>query len=168
MLNLPQLPKWGIARVSHSTLVNADCFDVFPFIEDKSIDAIIADLPYGTTACKWDSVIPFDEMWDRLKKLIKDNGAIALFGSEPFSSLLRVSNLNNFKYDWIWNKKLAGNGQLAKKQPLKIHEIVSIFNSTRYFPQKTIGKKTKKNDTRNVNVHKSDSAVSIIYSRIYK
>ena len=81
-------------------LYQGDCLEVMDNLIEQGIkvDAIITDPPYGTTACKWDSVIPFDEMWDRLKRLIKDNGAIALFGSEPFSSLLRVSNLNNFKY----------------------------------------------------------------------
>ena len=83
----------------------------------------------GTTACKWDSIIPFDLMWERLNKLIKPNGAIVLFGSEPFSSALRMSNIKNYKYDWIWNKKLAGNGILAKIQPLKIHELIHIFSS---------------------------------------
>lgn len=95
-------------------------------------------LALGTTACKWDSVIPFDEMWDRLKKLIKDNGAIALFGSEPFSSLLRVSNLNNFKYDWIWEKQKASNFMGAKYGPLKYHEVISVFSDNTHFysPQK--------------------------------
>ena len=83
MLNLPQNPKWDIARVSGSTFVNADCFDVFPFIEDKSIDAIICDLPYGTTACKWDSVLPLDKLWKEYKRVIKPNGAIILTASQP-------------------------------------------------------------------------------------
>ena len=96
MLNLPQNPKWDIARVSHSTLVNADCFDVFPFIEDKSIDAIICDLPYGTTACKWDSILPLDRLWEQYERIIIDNGAIVLFASEPFGSVLRVSKLEMF------------------------------------------------------------------------
>jgi len=86
-------------------------------------------------------------MWERLNKLIKPNGAIVLFGSEPFSSALRMSNIKNYKYDWIWDKKLAGNGQLAKHQPLKIHELVHIFSlkgRATYFPQKTKGKMRKK------------------------
>ncbi|MBP9479756.1 MAG: site-specific DNA-methyltransferase [Sebaldella sp.] len=92
----------------------------------------------GTTACKWDSVIPFDEMWLRLNKLIKPNGAIVLFGSEPFSSLLRVSNLNNFKYDWIWEKQKASNFMGAKYGPLKYHEVISVFSDNTHFysPQK--------------------------------
>ena len=146
MLNLPQNPKWDIARVSHSTLVNADCFDVFPFIEDRSINAIICDLPYGTTACKWDSVLPFDLLWKEYERIIKQNGAIVLFGSEPFSSIMRISNLKNYKYDWIWNKKNSGSGLLAKRQPLKICEIVSVFSfgTHNYYPQMTEGKMRNK------------------------
>jgi site-specific DNA-methyltransferase (adenine-specific) len=113
-------------------------------IPDKSIDMILCDLPYGTTACKWDEIIPFDKLWLQYERIIKEGGAICLFGSEPFSSKLRMSNLKLYKYDWIWNKKLAGNGILAKRQPLKIHEIISVFNSKIYFPQKTKGKMRSK------------------------
>ena len=114
---------------------------------DGSVDAIITDPPYGTTACKWDSVIDFDLMWEQLNRIIKPNGAIVLFGSEPFSSALRMSNIKNYKYDWVWNKKLAGNAILAKHQPLKIHELIHIFSSkgrANYIPQKTKGKLRKK------------------------
>ena len=87
-------------------LYNGDCLDVMDWLIDDGIkfDAIITDPPYGTTACKWDSVIPFNKMWDRLNKLIKHNGAIVLFGSEPFSSALRMSNMGMYKYDWKWKK----------------------------------------------------------------
>ena len=110
-------------------LYNGDCLEIMDkLIEDGiKVDAIITDTPYGTTACKWDTVIPFDEMWLRLNKLIKPNGAIVLFGSEPFSSLLRVSNLKNFKYTLIWDKTKSGNFALAKKQPMKSHENIDIF-----------------------------------------
>ena len=129
-------------RVSHSTLVNADCFDVFPFIEDKSIDAIICDLPYGTTACKWDSVIPFEPLWKHYERVIKNNGAIVLTASQPFTSALVMSKPKMFKYEWIWEKSKASNFLLAKKQPLKAHENVLVFaNGTpNYYPQKTQGK----------------------------
>ncbi len=116
-------------------------------IEDGSVDAIITDPPYGTTACKWDTVIPFEPMWEQVNRIIKKNRAIVLFGSEPFSSNLRMSNIKNYKYDWVWNKKLAGNGILAKIQPLKIHELVHVFSSggkVVYYPQKTKGKLRKK------------------------
>jgi DNA modification methylase len=108
-------------------LYNGDCLEVMKLIPDKSIDAIITDPPYGTTACKWDSVIPFDLMWVQLNRIIKPNGAIVLFGSEPFSSALRMSNIKNYKYDWIWEKTKAGNFQLCKKNPMKYHEIISVF-----------------------------------------
>jgi DNA modification methylase len=126
-------------------LFNDDCLKVLPTIPDKSIDLILTDPPYGTTACKWDSVIPFEPMWKELKRIIKDNGAIALFGSEPFSSNLRMSNIKNYKYDWIWNKKAFSNQMMAKKQPLRIVENIMIFNSKIYKPQnlKRINKITK-------------------------
>ena len=110
-------------------LYKGDCLEIMDKLiaEGVKVDAIITDPPYGTTACSWDSVIPFDEMWLRLNKLIKPNGAIVLFGSEPFSSLLRISNLKNYKYDWIWEKNNAGNFQLVNHQPLKIHETISVF-----------------------------------------
>ena len=111
---------------------------------DIKFDCCITDPPYGSTFCKWDSVIPFEPMWKELKRLVKSNGAICLFGSEPFSSALRMSNVKMFKYDWIWNKKLAGNGMQAKNNPLKIHEICSVFNGNAYYPQKTVGKMVKK------------------------
>ena len=105
-------------RVSGSTFVNADCFDVFPYIEDKSIDAIICDLPYGTTACKWDSVIPFEPLWKCYERIIKDNGAIVLFSSQPFTTDLINSNRNIFKYEIIWDKIGGSNFQLANFQIL--------------------------------------------------
>ena len=104
-----------------------DCLEVIKTIEDNSIDAIITDPPYGTTACKWDSVIPFEPMWEQLNRIIKPNGAIVLFGSEPFSSALRMSNINNYKYDWIWEKTTKTNHLNAKKQPLRRSELISVF-----------------------------------------
>ena len=127
-------------------LIKGDCLIEMQNIPDKSIDAIICDLPYGTTACKWDNVIPFGAMWNELERIIKPNGAILLFGSEPFSSRLRVSNLKHFKYDIVWNKKNSGSGLLAKRQPLKIHEIVSVFSNGahNYYPQMVEGKMRNK------------------------
>jgi len=120
-------------------IYNMDCIEGMKLIPDWSIDCIITDPPYWTTACKWDTIIPFDKMWERLNKLIKPNWAIVLFGSEPFSSALRMSNIKQYKYDWIWNKKLAWNWILAKIQPLKIHELVHIFSNGKviYNPQMT-------------------------------
>jgi site-specific DNA-methyltransferase (adenine-specific) len=105
-----------------------------PTIPDKSIDMILCDLPYGTTACKWDVIIPFEPLWKEYKRVIKDRGCIALFGSEPFSSYLRMSNIKNYKYDWIWDKKLSTGHLNAKIMPMKRHEIISIFNSNNYYP----------------------------------
>tara|TARA_R110000824_G_scaffold88882_3_gene218363 strand:+ start:5382 stop:6122 length:741 start_codon:yes stop_codon:yes gene_type:complete len=119
-------------------LHKGDCLEVMKTIPDNSIDAIITDPPYGTTACKWDSVIPFDLMWEQLNRIIKPNGAIVLFGSEPFSSALRMSNIKNYKYDWIWEKNRGSNFALVKYQPMKEHEIVSVFSKKthNYYPIK--------------------------------
>ena len=116
-------------QINDITMHKGDCLEIMDRLIEQGIivDAIITDPPYGTTACKWDSVIDFDEMWLRLNKLIKPNGAIVLFGSEPFSSALRMSNIKNFKYDWIWEKNIAGNFATANKQPMKYHEILSVF-----------------------------------------
>jgi len=104
-----------------------DCLEVMKEIPDNSIDAIITDPPYGTTACKWDSVIDFKLMWEQLNRIIKPNGAIVLFGSEPFSSALRMSNIKNYKYDWIWEKSRPSAFALAKKQPLRYKENITVF-----------------------------------------
>jgi len=108
-------------------LIQGDCLELMKDISDKSIDAIITDPPYGTTACKWDSVIPFEPMWEQLKRVIKPNGAIVLFGSEPFSSALRMSNIKNYKYDWVWEKNKGSNFGATRFQPMKEHEDVCVF-----------------------------------------
>ena len=117
-------------------IYNEDCLEGMKRIPDKSIDMILCDLPYGTTACKWDTIIPLEALWEQYDRIIKDNGAIVLFGSEPFSSSLRMSNLKMFKYDWIWNKKKGGNPLLSKIQPIKIYEVVSVFGKGKvnYYP----------------------------------
>ena len=124
--------------MSKIDLYNGDCLEAMDKLIAKGVvvDAIICDPPYGTTACKWDSVIPFPEMWERLNKLIKPNGAIVLFGSEPFSSALRMSNIKNYKYDWVWEKNIASNFMGTKYQPLKYFENISIFNKHNYYPIK--------------------------------
>tara|TARA_R110002167_G_scaffold54759_1_gene155974 strand:- start:416 stop:1129 length:714 start_codon:yes stop_codon:yes gene_type:complete len=116
-------------------LIKGDCLEAMKTIESGSVDAIITDPPYGTTACKWDSIIPFDKMWERLNKLIKPNGAIVLFGSEPFSSALRMSNIKNYKYDWKWDKVKPTAHGIAKYQPLRRYEDIIIFNGKTYNPQ---------------------------------
>ena len=118
-------------------IFNEDCLEGMKRIPDWSIDCIITDPPYWTTACKWDTVIPFDLMWEQLKRIIKPNGAIVLFGSEPFSSALRMSNIKNYRYDWIWEKTHWTQFSLCKKRPLKYHEDMIVFYTTQptYNPQ---------------------------------
>lgn len=108
-------------------LRQGDCLELMKDIPDKSIDMILCDLPYGTTACKWDVVIPFEPLWEQYNRIIKDNGAIVLFGSEPFSSKLRMSNLKMYKYDWVWEKTKPRGHLNAKKQPLRKYENISVF-----------------------------------------
>jgi len=109
-------------------LLHGDCLEIMQTLEDESIDMVLTDPPYGTTACKWDSVIPFAPMWAHLKRIIKPDGAICLFGTEPFSSALRMSNIKMFKYDWIWDTgNKVTNWLNAKKQPMRRHEVVSVF-----------------------------------------
>ena len=116
-------------------LKQGDCLELMKDIPEGSVDLVLTDPPYGTTACKWDSVIPFESMWEQLNRIIKPNGAICLFGSEPFSSALRMSNIKNFKYDWIWQKSNVMGFLNAKKRPLKETENISVFNSKVYYPQ---------------------------------
>ena len=111
-------------------LIEGDCLEKMQDIPDGSIDMILTDPPYGTTACKWDSIIDFDLMWIQLKRIIKPNGVVCLFGSEPFSSYLRLSNIKMFKYDWIWDKVVGSNYVQSKKQPLRRYETISIFYSS--------------------------------------
>ena len=116
-----------------------DCLEVMKTINDKSIDAIICDLPYGTTACKWDTIIPFEPLWEQYNRIIKDNGAIVLFGSQPFTSALVMSNPKMFKYELIWDKLKGRQPFLAKIRPMKSHENILVFckNKTIYNPQMT-------------------------------
>tara|TARA_R110002020_G_scaffold54041_1_gene150978 strand:- start:10 stop:756 length:747 start_codon:yes stop_codon:yes gene_type:complete len=127
-----------------SKLYKGDCLEVMKTIPDKSIDAIITDPPYGTTACKWDGVIDFDLMWKQLNRIVKPNNAIVLFGCEPFSSALRMSNIKNYKYDWIWEKDRTSGHLNSKKQPLRNVENISVFYKKQctYNPIMTKGKKS--------------------------
>ena len=122
-------------------IYNEDCLEGMKKIPDKSIDMILCDLPYGTTACKWDTVIPFDKLWLEYERIIKDSGAICLFGSEPFTSLMICSNIKIFRYDIVWDKVNCSSGILAKKRPLKSHENICVFYKEQptYNPQMTEG-----------------------------
>ena len=115
-------------------------------IPDGSVDLVLTDPPYGTTACKWDTVIPFEPMWEQLKRVTKKNGAIVLFGSQPFTSALVMSNPKMFKYEWVWDK-ITGRGHLvAKKRPMAQHENISVFGNgaTTYNPQMILKKKPER------------------------
>ena len=131
-----------MSLVDDFKLWQGDCLELMKDIPDKSVDMILCDLPYGTTACKWDVVIPFEPLWEHYKRIIKTNGAVVLFGSEPFSSHLRLSNLKWFKYDWVWEKSKSGSAFTAKYRPVNKHEMISVFakGKTRYNPQMAEGK----------------------------
>ena len=138
MLKNAQTPLLHIADVSGSALFQGDCLEIMPLIPDKSIQLILADLPYGTTACKWDSILPFDKLWKEYERIITYNGAIVLTASQPFTSALIMSNPKLFKYEWIWDK-LKPTGMLnASHQPLRRHENILVFGKgkTIYNPQK--------------------------------
>jgi len=123
----------------YNTIILGECLEEMDKLIEQGVkvDAIITDIPYGTTNCKWDSIIPFDEMWKRLKQLKQNNNTpIILFGSEPFSSALRMSNIKEYKYDWKWNKTVAGNPLIAKYRPLGIFEDIIVFGKGKinYYP----------------------------------
>jgi len=152
-------------------LYNGDCLEVMKSIADKSIDAIITDPPYGTTACKWDSVIPFEPMWEQLNRIIKDNGAIVLFGSEPFSSALRMSNVNNYKYDWIWDRQIPSGHLNVKIMPMKQHEIISVFSNKKHKYNRQFTDKIKKhqrpNKYKRLQERNEKRGVTIEESKVY-
>ena len=115
-------------------LLHGDCLKRMAELEAESVDMVLADPPYGTTACAWDTVIPFEPMWEQLKRIAKDRAAIVLFGSEPFSSHLRMSNIKQYKYDWVWEKTQSRGHLLGYKRPMVKHELISVFNSVSYYP----------------------------------
>ena len=123
--------------IEPNSLINADCLEAMKYIKDKSIDLILCDLPYGTTACKWDTIIPFDKLWEQYNRIIKDNGAIVLFGKQPFTSKLIISNIKDFKYALVWAKDNHDNPMMAKKRFLNITEDICVFykKQCEYNPQ---------------------------------
>lgn len=144
----------GVNDLPSNSFINADCFDIFPFIKDKSVDAIIADLPYGTTNCKWDSVLDLQKLWLHYKRILKPNGVVILFAQTPFDKILGCSNLEWLKYEWIWEKTQATGYFNAKKMPMKAHENILVFyNKTPKFnPQKTEGHKPVNTYTKKAEV----------------
>lgn len=137
----------------HNHIIHGDCLDIMPLIPNKSIDMICCDLPYGTTSCKWDIVIPLDKLWEQYERIIKDDGAIVLFGTQPFTSILINSNLKLFKYEVIWGKSKCGSPLTAKYRILSKHENILIFGKGRikYNPQMEKGEPYKRKWTPNKN-----------------
>ena len=144
--------------MSETLLYHGDCLIEMNKIADKSVDLILTDPPYGTTACKWDSVIPFDKMWEQLNRIIKDNDAIVLFGTEPFSSSLRLSNIKNYKYDLYWKKEKPTNFLQLKKRFGKVTENICVF----YKKQCTYNPQKKKTERKVVNKPKQKNNSSIV------
>ena len=141
------------------TLILGDCLEKMRDIPDGSIDCVIADPPYGTTACKWDTRIPFEPMWEQLKRVTKKNGAIVLFGSQPFTSALVMSNPKMFKYEWVWDKEHGKAPGVAKYRPMPCHENILVFGDgkTTYNPQMSEGKPytdIRSSNKRKQNEHK--------------
>ncbi|MUV13574.1 DNA-methyltransferase [Noviluteimonas gilva] len=121
-------------------LRHGDCLEIMAQLSDASVDLILCDLPYGTTACKWDSVIPFEPLWAQYRRVAKKNAAIVLTASQPFTSALIASNLREYRYSWVWDKATISNPMQAKRQPLRQHEDVTVFaagGAPAYYPQKT-------------------------------
>ena len=116
-------------------LIQGDCLEKMAEIEDGSVDMVLTDPPYGTTACKWDSIIPLEPMWEQLKRVIKPNGAIVMTASQPFTTTLIASNMKMFKYCWVWDKVKPSAHGIAKHQPLRVYEDIAVFNSKLYYPQ---------------------------------
>lgn len=151
-------------------LFQGDCLEVMDKLIEKNIkfDAIIADIPYGTTACSWDSVIPLEDMWQRINNLIKDNCAICLFSAQPFTSSLIYSNIKNYKHYWVWDKEICGAFALAKKRPMVVTEEICIFSKSggvNYYP---IMEDAQEKNIRPINKGSSGSEATPVASGIAK
>ncbi len=178
-MTLKELYKTADYKDSHGMLFHGDCLEIMKDIEDESIDMILCDLPYGTSACKWDSVIPFEPLWEQYSRIIRPFGAIVLFGSEPFSSALRLSNLDMYKYDWKWEKPNGANFLNFKYQPAKVHEDIMVFGKSAtsyskngnmiYNPQMTEGTpyNQKSGQQRQDNGHVLGSTVRSPIKQVY-
>lgn len=154
-------------------LCKGDCLEIMKDIPDKSVDMILCDLPYAvnTTDCKWDKEINLGKLWIQYNRIIKDNGAIVLFGSQPFTSMLIMSNYKNYKHIWIWNKKMGANFSQVKRSPLKIHEDIVVFcnGKLNYNPQmrkgemRVVGSNKTYNDDRIINITKTSKKTDMRY-----
>lgn len=163
-----ELQQSCITAVTSSAVLLGDCLELMKDIPDGSIDMILCDLPYGTTACKWDVIIPFDKLWQQYNRIIKDNGAMVFTSAQPFTSHLIMSNIDNYRYDFIWEKDNGTGFAISKKQPLRKHEVISVFykkqpfyNSVgvKYTSRKIIkrGDNTKSETTNNDSKHLKES-----------
>lgn len=142
-------------------IINGDCMDIIRQIPDKSIDLVLTDPPYGTTACTWDRTINFNELWKEVSRIRKDKCPCIFMAQEPFASHLRVSNIDNYKYDWIWEKQKASNFMSMKHQPARYHELVCVFYKHNYYPimweaENVDKRKTINNNKTNKNCHLGD------------
>lgn len=123
---------------NQTTLLHGDCLELMKTLPDKSVDLILCDLPYGTTSCKWDSIIPLDSLWEKYNRIGKENAVFVFTASQPFTSLLVMSNIKNYKYSWVWQKDGGSNFATVKYMPMKEHEDICVFYRTKptYNPQK--------------------------------
>jgi site-specific DNA-methyltransferase (adenine-specific) len=146
--------------IAPDSIVNADCLEAMKLIADKSVDAIVCDLPYGITNCHWDSVIPFDLLWEQYKRIIKPNGAIALFGNQPFTSALVMSNPKWFKWEDIWHKSQATGHLNCRRMPMREHENILVFGvgKVNFYPQMA---EKKKENIRPAGPHASTSCYGV-------
>jgi site-specific DNA-methyltransferase (adenine-specific) len=165
----PRDKKIEEAGCKRMKLYHGDCLELMKEIPDGSIDMILCDLPYGITACKWDVIIPFEPLWEQYERIIKNNSAIVLFGTQPFTSALVMSNPKMFKHQWIWNKKQSGSAINAKYKPLKITEEICVFAKGRvnYYPIMRKGKMRKKGGNKKSNALMNDIPDYHTYSEEY-
>lgn len=145
-------------------IINADCLDILKQLPDKCVDLVLTDPPYGTTACKWDKVVSIEQLWAELKRIIKNNGCIIICGSEPFSSMVRTSNLKMYRYDWIWEKTKYSNFLCLKNQPAKNYENLMVFYNhiPTYNPQMLKGKPYTEKGNRKQNSNQQKLGVKQI------
>ena len=179
MMNLPLPPHYCKTDVMRSVLVHADCFDVFPYIADESVQLILCDLPYNVTGLKWDCLLNMQELWKHYERIIKPNGAIVLTAMQPFTTELIISNKKMFKYTWVWNKVKPGNFLTAKLKPMQNHEDIVIFskantancnkNNMLYIPQLEKREKARKyKKEADSDIYARKNTTSIEYTTDFK
>ena len=179
MMNLQLPPHYCKTDVMRSVLVHADCFDVFPYIADESVQLILCDLPYNVTGLKWDCLLNMQELWKHYERIIKPNGAIVLTAMQPFTTELIISNKKMFKYTWVWNKVKPGNFLTAKLKPMQNHEDIVIFskantancnkNNMLYIPQLEKREKVRKyKKEADSDIYARKNTTSIEYTTDFK